>query len=343
MNDLSIELENFRLFSKKSLQIPEKLVITGGNGTGKTTILEALRVASVLKSFRSATFSEMIRFNERFLRLNIKESGDSIEYFYGRQFDNSPTERRLIFNKKEVALLDYLGRRPSVVFTPNDLMIVEGSPQYRRKSIDSVLYQTSREFRQTHLELVKVLKERSALLFQIKTNQRAQGELSVWNDLLNQKSATIRQFRANLINFLGEDLAKMEPFLSGKYSASFEYVSSGEITHDNLVKEIKLAQNLFGAHRDDINIFFNDRLAKSYASRGQARTLVTAMKILESKYLLNELKIKPVLLLDDIFSELDPDNSRLLISAIEENKAVVTAAIIPEALKKWERLELDGG
>ena len=209
----ALELENLRNFTEKGLSFTKRSFITGSNGAGKSSILEAVRILSVGKSFRTSRLEEAIRFEERYFRLKATiQTSQELELFYGNQFETEEIkERRLTFAGNQVSWSDFLGEFPTVLFTPNDLDIVLGSPDGRRKYLDSVLWQVSAEYRRTQVEFWQVLRERSALLFMVKINRASPEELSPWNELLSKLTAFIRLTRIGYIDYLNNWLgSKLE-------------------------------------------------------------------------------------------------------------------------------------
>jgi len=337
----SISLHNFRSYQNETHHLSNNTVIIGDNGSGKTTFIEAIRIMSVGKSFRSSRLDEIIRFEEPFTRLTSKWNEVEVDFFYGTQFSESPLkERSLKVNNQELSFFDYIGRFPTVLFLPENLDIVLGSPSDRRRYFDGVLFQVNREFRQAHIELQKILKERSALLFLIKTRRAKMDELEPWTELLRQKTEIIRQGRKSFADFITDELT-LKKLPDGGLPFTVNSKPTQTDSEDIVFQEVEMAQNLIGSHRDEIEITLSDRAARKFASRGQARTIVATMKVIEAHYLAS-LGEKPVVLLDDVLSELDKKNSNFVLSAFKENfQLVVTSLSQTPEFSGWQKISIN--
>lgn len=339
----TLELKNCRNFAQKTFAITPRTLLVGGNGTGKTTVIEAIRLLSVVKSFRTARTEEVIRFDEPYLQVRGGfESAATIELFYGQQFaDSLPKERRLTVDGTSVGLLDYLGQFPTVLFVPTDVEIVLGGPQLRRNYLDSVLWQVSRAFRQSYIELTRLLRERGRLLFLLKQNRAGLDELQPWTELLLGVTSKIQAARQALAVFLQDYLTQLPtPFLASN-EVKFLYQPNQPVPAEIERQEIQLAQNLIGPHRDEIEIQFNNQLARRYSSRGQARLIIVALKAAEAAYVEAELRTAPLVLLDDILSELDTTHAEQLINFFSPTNQIVLTTLAPlPSLADWATLKL---
>lgn len=340
MSLTGLDLQNFRSLNDLKVKFNTKSVIIGKNGTGKSSVIEAIRLLSVGKSFRSSKLDELISFGATHFRISAKLSDEKLELFYGQNLE-STNQKQLSLNGKKTALLDVIGVLPTVLFVPDDVEMVLGMPMLRRKFLDGVLWQTSKEFRLQYLDFNKVLKERSRLLYLIKIGNAKVGELMPWNELLEKTTNYIRASRTELIEFINKQLKEKDWRVSELLEVEAAYEQSNIGVEDGLQDEIRLSQNLFGAHRDDLLININQRSARKFASRGQARTIVMLLKIIELKYLKAKLQSEPILLLDDIFSELDLVNRELLLSHINKEDQVISTQIEGDKLiENWEHIQL---
>lgn len=337
----TLTLESFRNFRKKEFHFTPRSFITGANGVGKSSVLEAVRVLSVGKSFRTSRLDEAVSFEGRYFRLKATiQTNQDLELFYGNQFETEEVkERRLTFGGNPVSWADFLGAFPTVLFTPNDLDIILGSPDGRRKYLDSVLWQVSAEYRRIQVEFWQVLRERSALLFMVKINRASSEELSPWNELISKLTSAIRLSRAGYVDYLnawfGANLKEGDGRIEVEYQ--FEAKQVGEYS----AQEIKSAQNLFGAHRDELIIKFDDFSARRFASRGQSRLAVAHLKAAEADYLLEKTGNPVTVLLDDAMSELDSKNTlRLLELFKDEHQLILTSAEPLKLPEPWSTIKL---
>ncbi|MCR4277986.1 MAG: DNA replication and repair protein RecF [Candidatus Berkelbacteria bacterium] len=337
----SLSLENFRNFSHKELQFTSRSFITGPNGSGKSSILESIRILSVGKSFRTSRIDEAIYFESRFFRLKaIIQKNQNIELFYGNQFETQELkDRRLTFQGNQVSWTEFLGQFPTVLFTPNDLEVILGGPDVRRKYLDSVLWQVSAEYRRDQLEFWQVLRERAALLFMVKINRASSDELQPWNELVTKLTKTIREARLKYVQYLNEWFTNHFKDKSGRIETTYKF--DPKPIGDFFSQEVKLAQNLFGAHRDELVIKFDDFSARKFASRGQSRLVVAHLKAAEADYLLEKTKNTVTVLLDDAMSELDKKNTlRILELFSDQHQIILTSAESLELTKEWSTIKL---
>ncbi len=353
----SLELENFRNFADKKLALTARTFITGANGAGKSSILEAIRVLSVGKSFRTSRIDEAVCFEGNFFRLKATlrrvesnpeqgrgatvQADQYLELFYGNQFETQELkDRRLTYRGNPISWADFLGEFPTVLFTPNDLEIVLGSPDVRRRYLDSVLWQVSAEYRRSQLEFWQVLRERSALLFMVKINRASADELQPWNELMAKLTKAIRLARSGYVDYLNTWLElKMK---ENDLKIWVEYQFDKKQIEEFESQEIKSAQNLFGAHRDELLIKLDDFSARRFASRGQSRLTVVYLKAAEADYLREKTANPVTVLLDDTISELDSNNTlRLLELFNAEHQLILTSAEGLDLAEEWSRIELD--
>jgi DNA replication and repair protein RecF len=349
MRVLKLEVERFRNFDRRSFDFDLKTAVIGPNGAGKSNIVEALRLLSVGKSSKTNRLDEAIRFQEPYLRLKLERRDDQgdqrpqhLEYFYGTQFEQSlERDRQLSVDGQRTVWNEFWGQFPSVLFTPTDLETVLGPPQIRRKYLDSVIWQTDKEFRQSHLELSRVLRERAALLFLLKTRRASPAELQPWNELLEQLTEKVRSRRLAYVDFLQEELARQGPFGRGAAKLFISYKSNSTQPDQVFQEEMRLGQNLVGPQRDELDILFGDRSARRYASRGQARAAVLALKAAEAAYLSKEAAQPPLILLDDMFSELDEAAAAELLGRFDQANQIVSTCISPSPLiDGWAQIDL---
>ncbi|MEK7202007.1 MAG: DNA replication and repair protein RecF [Patescibacteria group bacterium] len=338
----ALTLENFRNFTGRDLSFTEKTVITGNNGAGKSTVLEAIRILSVGKSFRTSRTEEVIRFDNQYCRLIAQiQTNQELEMFYGSQFESdTQKERRLTYQGSVVSWTEFLGVFPTVLFTPNDLEVVLGGPDVRRKYLDSVLWQVSAEYRRSQLEFWQVLRERSALLFMVKINRASPDELQPWNELLVKLTDSIRTARIGYIDYLNGWLEASSQLPVA--TLRVKYQSDKKLLAEFMPQEIKTAQNLFGAHRDELVINYDDFSARRFASRGQSRLTVAHLKAAEADYLREKTGNPVTVLLDDAMSELDSKNTlRLLELFSDAHQLILTSAETLDLPKEWSTIKLN--
>lgn len=316
-------------------------VISGPNGAGKTSILEALSVAALTKSFSGATDNTFVQTGSAGFTIDTKFGSDlgvtlnsQVEYTLG------PPARKNIFvnNDRLRKAGDLVGRIPIVALSPGDNVITGGSPEDRRRFLNMVLSQASQLYLEDEIEFRKALKHRNSLLGNMKENGvspfKASELLSPWREVIIERSARIMSRRAQFIK-------EFTPFLLESYSmisegnetpllryAPMGFEHSAESAHEMKLflheefarrekEELRRGITLAGAHRDELVIMISaEREAKKFASQGQHKSLLVAMKLAEFNYLRDASQETPILLLDDVFSELDALRSRRLLELI---------------------------
>ena len=288
MNLQNITLQNFRSYEKRSFSFEKKTVVVGENGSGKSNLMEAVYMLATGKSFRADRDMEMIRYGGQFSILNFQFSNNDqifnsqITITDRKKFEVNGVPRRQI---------DFVGRVRAVLFYPQDMELVTGSPSGRRRYLDFVISQKDREYRRCLISYEKGLRQRNKLLEMIREGLAQRSQLYFWDKLLIKNGEYITLKRGEYLEGLAE------------YDKS---VISEERLKQYEVKEVAAATTLVGPHRDDFTINLNNRDVSKYGSRGEQRMAVLGLKEKEIKRLSDEeTKEKPLLLLDDIFSELD--------------------------------------
>ena len=342
----ALSLQNFRSYKKSTFDFKDCAIIIGPNTAGKSNLVESIFLLSTGKSFRAEKDAQMVRLGNEMGRVRAKTSGNDLEVVvtigevagvrtqYKRYFVNGVAKRRT----------DFVGNLPSVLFSPQDLELVGGSPGKRREFLDNVLEQTDRDYRIAHLGYMKALKQRNAILELVKdTGRNVDKQIDYWNSLVIRNGSVVTQKREKFINDLNEAEKNVFEF-------RIEYDKS-EISKERLEKyydaERASGVTLVGPQRDDMYIYFEkDKMLKSFGSRGQQRLGVLQLKLIELNYIKERIEFSPILLLDDIFSELDEEHINLILSIIGDQQTILTTTheeFIPKEIKgKMEVIELDG-
>ncbi|MFI3328968.1 MAG: DNA replication and repair protein RecF [bacterium] len=310
-----ISLLNFRKFSKKTVDIKNKfVVITGDNATGKTTLLEAIYVASVTKSLRTNNINELIKDEEEYSLVEIEANSRKYKFTF-----KDKTKKVSIDNKEINKISDYIGNLPSVFFTPSELVLINGSPQNRRLFLNIELSQLFSKYVNYLSEYNKLLKERNAYL---KTKKIDNIYLNLITEKLCEESLKIMKIRKLFIEDINNTINTIHSQFSKDEEIKLEYVNS--LPFDNTYKymversskDIQFENTNHGVHRDDVIFYINNKDAKVYASQGQRRSIVLSLKI-SLCLLIQKYKRKfPILLLDDVLSELDVTRQNNLLKII---------------------------
>ena len=340
MKLLKLQIENFRNHRSLELDFSEadSHIFVGKNGLGKTNIIEAIHTASLARSFRVAKFEEMINWDQDYFRTTVllekNHEHQPLEVFYSHRPARKKNYR---LNGVSVSASNYIGHFPTVLFQPEDLNLISLSPQVRRHYLDLTLCQTDRDYTAALGQYKKLLKQRNALLKNLK-NRLGEGEelsaltpeLAVWDEQITQFGLIITQKRLELVEFLNQVLSNFYRELSnGNEEITVTYQSSTQ--EDYLLSlqqrhhiDILQGATTRGPHRDDLHFLLNDRPMTATASRGEFRTLLLALKLAEIDYIKAKTTYTPLLLLDDVFSELDPDRRKKLLQKIANCQSIIT-------------------
>ncbi len=321
----SVHLQNFRVHRDTRIIFSDNLnYIVGGNGQGKTTILDSVYYLCTTKSHNSKTDSESVRFNEKGFELNgtfrdISENKIKIVYTLLENKKNYFQD-----NKKVNRSVDIIGKFPVVMLTPADHSITQGYPGDRRKFVDSIISQASETYLKILLDYNKTLRQRSSLLTQIRESRNADlfNELNAWNTKLIQTGGELVKRRIRFVEeFNGFIKESYKVIMGNEETPGIKYSSFNEKHPENIEnefkkkldekreEEIRRATNLIGPHRDEFVFSINKRNLRSYGSQGQHKTFQVVLRFAEFFYLKNITGKTPIFLLDDVFGELDKNRS----------------------------------
>jgi DNA replication and repair protein RecF len=337
----NLTLRNFRNHENIQIDFDPKLTfIYGENGLGKTNILEAIHLLSSTKSLRSEYDKDLILHEQKFLKINsqIENSDDkfNLELTVEKSNDfGNKSIKKVKINNVPKSLSNFGGILKSVIFTPADLDLIFSSPSSRRKYLDSIFYQISHNYKKSVLDYTKALKQRNKLLEIIKETGSGREQLEFWTNFLIKEGQIIQNERQRFFDFLNENIISLNEKLELKdFEIQFKYLKN-EISKTNFEvyesKELMLGTTLIGPHKDDFEIYLNRKDVSQFGSRGQQRMTLTALKILELDFIFQTTNEKPILLLDDIFSELDEKHKNAVLKLVNEQQTIITSVYrIPE-------------
>lgn len=354
-----LSLQNFRNFSKREFRpSPETTLILGPNTSGKTNILEAIALLATGKSFRAGVEQEMIRHGKEIARIKgeikNKEGKENLEIVLttGQVAGERAPKKRYLINGVGKRMMDFVGNLRVVFFGPEDLELVVNSPSVRRDYLDSVLEQVDRDYRRASLSYQKGLRQRNRLLEAIRDKGKPKSGLFFWNRLLVENGELISQKREEFIEFIN---GQPEHFWQMRLSYDKSVISPERLARYE-EQEIAAGVTLVGPHRDDfvislINADSNaekrgkePRSLHTYGSRGEQRVAVFSLKLAELEFMTEKTGERPVLLLDDIFSELDHAYRKRLLEVIPKQQTIMTTTDIhlvePTYRKKIKIIEL---
>jgi len=325
----SIKLKNFRNHLETELTFTDGInVLFGNNGVGKTSILEAISISSISKSFVTNTDVTLINKDANQYHISTNCTNDfDIPYKINISFATKHPKEISTNIEKRLLPKDIIGEIPLVVLSPDYKKITSGSPEFRRQFINGLLSQASKNYLEKLYEHRKILKQRNSMLSQFKGNLTKNNEnllpiLSQWTQALINVSSTLIVRRNDFINDFNPIFIEAYNSISNskeEVNIVYQPDSINEIIINQnqvieileqrsqtiLNSEIKRSTTLFGSQKDDIKICINGGTAKEYASQGQHKSLLIAIKSAEFQYLLEKKNETPIILFDDIFSELD--------------------------------------
>lgn len=324
----SIKLNNFRCHKDYFLRFNKKTtMIIGGNGCGKTSVLEAIYLGCQGKSFR-AVDKEILSYDESFYRAEL-------EFFDGEKvivsFDRENNKKTFIIQDKKTARLAKKNKYPVVLFEPSDLNLVQTSPTKRRNYFDKSFSQFSETYYDAVLKYERALKQRNELLKQEFTSSDT---VFSWNVMLAKYGMLISKMRKKMIDEINFAITEIYwSIAENDDQIEIRYKVDGFNNENDYLKRLDegfqrdkiLGHTSFGIHRDDYEFIFNNSMADGTASRGEIRSMILAMKFIEAKSLEEKLGKKPLILLDDVFSELDEKRQKCLVKNFKNNQVVITS------------------
>ncbi len=361
----SLKLVNFRLHKNSHLQFREGLnYIVGGNGQGKTTILEAIYYISTTKTFSANSDYEVVNFDEDFFEISGIIS-DLIQNTMIIRYNKIENKKQYSLNGKLInSPQEIVGSFPVVFLSPADSKITEEAPQERRKFVDSVISQLSRAYLENLLEYKRILKQRSSLLFSLKErySNTSMNELEVWNERLIEVGSKLISARKKFVFEFNDYVREVySQIMNGNEEPTIHYetiehnsdqeIQSSFREHLNQQKENELRRgmNLVGPHKDDFKFSIDGISLRDFGSQGQHKTFQVALRFAEFFFLKNKLGKNPFFLLDDVFGHLDKERSQKISEHLGElGQAFITLTDLSDmrTLQKTERdcvIQISGG
>lgn len=307
----------------------------GANGAGKTSLLEAINILSTGRSFRTHRVRDIIRQKQpTFMVAGIQETDNKTQQLGIERTNDSVNVRINKQPVKQIAELSYA--LPLIEFHPGSTQLITGDPGQRRAYMDWGVFQTNPGFFSDWRQYQHSLRQRNALLKAKKPKQ----EITLWNDPLIQSAKKVDQARHHYLTNLESHLADLFNQLTINYELGFQYRSGwkqGETFEESLGKNLNRDQDLgytySGPHRADLNITLNNRLASSYASRGQLKFITILLKLLQATHFKKTTQENAILLFDDLPSEFDRDHLQQIINLIIEIKTQVFITTIEADIK----------
>ena len=319
----SLGLSNYRNYSRKTVNFDRRLnIIVGKNGTGKTNILESIIFVSNTKSFRTNNDRDLIKKGEEFARIDLNTNKESYRVVINKRNKSLYINNNLINRSSQ-----FIGKINAILFKPSDLELFTQSPSERRKLLDIEISKISPRYIQSLLNYNSLLKDKNRLLKEEKIDEVL---FDVFNESMVPMIKTIIAERERFFEAINKYINPIYRMISGrdsKIKVSYKKCSEIEFVEDELKKskdrDYYYHYATYGPHQDDYTFSMDGYDINSIASQGQKRMVLIAFKFALVKYVQNEILSTPIVLLDDILSELDKDNQERLLNSIPDNTQII--------------------
>ena len=326
-----IKIKNFRNYEIEEINLEKNInIFYGQNAQGKTNIIESIFLCSLGKSFRTKKDKEMIKLNEQNALVEV-------------EYEKSDRDGKIkieIGNKKNIylngikikKLSELLGNLNIVIFTPDDINILKGGPQNRRRFLDIMISQLRPNYMHILNLYIKTMEQRNNYLRQIKEEHKDENLLEIWDEKLAEYAIKIYEYRKEFIEKIIKKLDIIHKNITnGEEQIELEYVTECD-SKEKYLKLLKERRKLDiikgfttkGVHRDDFMIYINKKDIKIFGSQGQNRTAMLSLKLAELQVIYDEIGEYPILLLDDFMSELDKTRRKNFLENIEGTQVIIT-------------------
>lgn len=334
----SLELLHYRNYEKLELFFSKGInIFYGDNAQGKTNILEALYVSATTKSHRASTDKELIQFDKPEAHIRVHLRKKDVPHKIDMHLKRTKTKGAAIDGIPIHKSSELFGMLNIIFFSPEDLGIIKNGPGERRRFLDLELCQLDKIYFYNLARYNKVLKQRNHLLKQIKFRPELEETLEIWDDQLIKYGIEIMKRREEFLVMLNEIIKEIHNHLTGgKEQLSISYEESVCVEQFALQLRAKRANDekqcstTVGPHRDDIRFQVNDIDIRKYGSQGQQRTAALSLKLAEIELVKKIIGDTPILLLDDVLSELDNHRKNFLLGSIQEVQTMITCTGLDE-------------
>ncbi|MBM7601355.1 DNA replication and repair protein RecF [Virgibacillus halotolerans] len=361
-----LQLKNYRNYAQLDIRFDDKVnVIIGENAQGKTNMMEAIYVLAFTKSHRTSKEKELIMWDKEYAKIEGRITKRT-QTFPLEVVVSTKGKKAKLNHLEQRRLSDYIGALNVVMFAPEDLTLVKGAPRIRRRFIDMELGQIQPRYIYHLAQYQKVLKQRNHLLKQMqRRNSTDMTMLQVLTDQLIEHAATLLERRFIFLEMLREWASPIHRGISRELETlEIKYNSTIEVSeeankekietiylnkfHEMKDKEIDRGTTLIGPHRDDLVFYVNGKDVQTYGSQGQQRTTALSVKLAEIELIYKEVGEYPILLLDDVLSELDDFRQSHLLNTIQGKVQTFVSTtsvdgINHETLRKAEMFHVESG
>ena len=334
----SIELRNFRNYENLDIHLDEGTnILYGDNAQGKTNILEAAYLSGTTKSHKGSRDKEMIRFGEKESHIRTVVQKKEKEYQIDMHLRKSGS-KGVAVNKIPIKKASELfGILNIVFFSPEDLNIIKNGPGERRRFLDSELCQLNKIYLSDLFQYNHILNQRNKLLKDIAQKESLKSTLDIWDEQLVRYGASVIRSRREFVCEMNEVIQRIHSSITGEkeqieliYEPNVEEEQFLEILLKNREKDFKFKNTSSGPHRDDMCVKINHIDIRKYGSQGQQRTAALSLKLSEIHLVERKIKDVPILLLDDVLSELDVNRQNYLLESIKNIQTMITCTGLDE-------------
>ncbi len=339
MNIQTMEVKNIRSYTHGLFQFSEGVnIIVGPNASGKTNLLEAIHMLCIGRPFKSSD-SDMVRRGEEWARIDMSVDGDTRVL----KLSGTPLQKTFTIGDTERKRLTQPVQVPIVLFEPSHMLLLSGEPEKRRSYIDGIISQVEPGFKTQLRSYKRALAQRNRLL---KQEHTAQEDVFVWDVRLCEIADTLVRYRTEYIDLINNVFTDNYRHVSGGDEAlQLTYQSDCDTKNysDSLLKQLKDGFALdklrgftgAGPHRDDLRVMIDGNNAKNSASRGETRSIVLALKVAELGIVRDKTSAQPILLLDDVFGELDAKRRRMLAAMMSGHQTFITTTDADAIIKNF--------
>ena len=350
-----IQLSDFRNYTNTQVDFATGVnAVVGANGQGKTNLAEALGYLSTMKSFRGVPTEAMIRngTHTAFIRARVLHD-DGREILIEARLTNQGRNQVLVNGTKLPKTRDLLGMVRTTVFSPDDLELVKGGPHLRRDFLDDSLVALANKYDALRLEVDRIVRQRNAVLKQSggRLNNAVTSMLDLWDEKFSDSGTQLGNARSEIVSKLTpfivhayEELAQRASNISIHYSPDWLKTGLAKCLVEARAEDLRRVITTVGPHRDDVEILINSLPARTQASQGEQRTMALALRLAVHRFIGESVGEIPILILDDVLSELDPDRAKALLNHFPVGQVLITTASeLPAEAHITKKVQIQSG
>lgn len=328
----TLSLKDYRNYTQAVVNFTNGInILYGKNAQGKTNILEAIYLCATSKSHRTSNDKELINLNKNETHIHLVVNKHHIDESIDIHIRKN-NRKGIAINKNPIKKLnELLGIINVIIFSPEDLGLIKNGPKERRRFINIELCQLDNIYYYNLQQYHKILKQRNNLLKKVKKSNKIDDTINIWDSQLVKYGKEIIYRRQEFIQNLNKIMKKIHYDISGntenleiRYEKNITMDSFEQKLIDNINKDIKFGSTSVGPHRDDIMFLVNGIDIRKYGSQGQQRTAALSLKLSEIELVRDKIDDTPILLLDDVLSELDYNRQRYLINSLHDIQTIIT-------------------